>query len=262
MKQVSWCALGLALSLMASAGWAQGQGGGRPGGGRPGIGGRGGFFGGPGGGIAGLLQMPEVQAELKIDDAQKELLQAVNQEMGQKMRQLFESNRGQGGQGGAGRGFSPEMQQKFQALQAEQTKKVSEILDEKQMTRLKQLNVQRAGTRALAQDDVAAQLKLTADQRQKISTIIQGERDSMQSIFQGFRGGDGQRPSDAQREELRKKMTDMRSATDAKLLAVLTDAQKNQFKAMQGAPFKFPEVRGFGGPGGAGGRGQRRRNNN
>lgn len=246
MKQVSLCAIGLALSLVASAGWAQGQGGGRPGG-QPGFGGR--FFGGFGGGVAGLLQMPEVQAELKIDEAQKELIQAVNQEMGQKMRQLFESSRGQGGQDGGRRGFSPGMQQKMAALQAEQTKKVGEILDAKQMARLKQLGVQRAGNRALSQDDVAAQLKLSADQRQKINAALQGERDALQSILQGFRGSDGQRPTDAQRDELRKKMTDMRTATDAKVLAVLTDAQKNQFKALQGAPFKFPESRGFGGRG-------------
>jgi hypothetical protein len=77
----------------------------------------------------------------------------------------------------------------------------------------------------------------------------------MRAVFQGFRPADGAPPSEAQRAELMKKMTDARTATDAKLLAVLTEPQKTQFKAMQGAPFKFPEFRfgGFGGgrrPGG------------
>jgi hypothetical protein len=54
--------------------------------------------------------------------------------------------------------------------------------------------------------------------------------------------------------EVRKKFEEARSATDAKLNAILTPAQKTQFQGMQGAPFKFPE-NGFGG-------GRRRRGGN
>jgi hypothetical protein len=254
MKQTSICALGLALSLVAGAGWAQGQGGGQGGGrpgGRPGFGGG---FGGPGGGgVTGLLRIPEVQAELKVDEAQKELLDQVSQEMFQKMRTLFQPPAG-GAQGNQGNRFqppSPETMKKMAALQADQLKQVGEILDPKQMARLKQLGVQQAGTRALAQDEVAAQLKLSADQRQRITAAVTGEQEAMRSLFTGFEPGTP--PTDEQRAEWRKKMTDARSATDAKLLAVLTEPQKTQFKALQGAPFKFPEFR-FGGPGGPGGR--------
>ena len=42
-------------------------------------------------------------------------------------------------------------------------------------------------------------------------------------------------------------MREARTATDAKLNAILTDAQKKQFQAMQGAPFTFPQRRGGGG---------------
>jgi hypothetical protein len=75
---------------------------------------------------------------------------------------------------------------------------------------------------------------------------------------QGRRGGGrGGRPqmTDEQRksmEESMEKMNDLRSGTDEKLLAVLTDKQQAKWKEMQGEPFKME----WGGRGGRGGRGQ------
>jgi hypothetical protein len=47
---------------------------------------------------------------------------------------------------------------------------------------------------------------------------------------------------------------EQRKKNDAKLLAVLTDAQRTKFKAMQGKAFEFRGPGGLGGPGGPGGR--------
>ena len=265
MKLVTVFTLGVALALTAGAAQAQGQGGqggqGRPGGfGGRGPGGPGGFFGGPGGGggVGFLLQMPEVQAELKIDATQKELLEQLNMENRDKMRQLFQ----QGGFGRPGQGGAPDpaareaMQKKMAAMQAEQTKAIGEVLDAKQMARLKQLSIQRDGTRALSRPEVQDQLKLSPDQRQKVTAAFDGERQAMQAMFESFRPQNGQQPeppSEEQRAEFGKKMQAARATAEANALAVLTDAQKSQFKALQGAPFKFPEGGfGFGGPGGRG----------
>ena len=58
-------------------------------------------------------------------------------------------------------------------------------------------------------------------------------------------------------QENMKKMQDVRTATDAKLTAILSPAQKQQFEAMQGPKFNFPQRRGFGfGGGRRGGGGQ------
>ncbi|MCC2668661.1 MAG: periplasmic repressor CpxP [Armatimonadetes bacterium] len=251
MKLIKVCTLGVALSLVAGAGWAQGQGGGRPGGGRPGFGGPGGFgFGGPGGGggIGTLLMIPEVQTELKLDDAQKDLLQQINQESFQKMRTLFPRPEPGAAPAQINR---EEMTKKFTALRVDQEKKIGEVLDPKQMTRLKQLGIQREGTRALARPEVGDQLKLTPDQRTKISAAIEGEREAMGSIFpRPAEGQPFQPPTEEQRAQIGQKMRDLRTATDAKVLGVLTEPQKKQFQTLQGAPFKFPEFRGFGGPGG------------
>jgi Spy/CpxP family protein refolding chaperone len=187
--------------------------------------GRGGF----GGGSSFLLQMPEVQKELALDPGQVELLKGLNSGFD---RQAFQ-------------GLSDEARrQKFQELRTQREKQVAEILNPKQVSRLKQLEIQQAGTRALDREDVAAALKLTADQKAKIDAAQDAERQAMQPIFESFRGNNGQRPTDAQREETRKKMTEIRSGTEAKVLAVLTADQKKQFEGLKGAAFKFPEFQG------------------
>jgi len=218
----------VALSLIAGSAFAQGGGG---------RGGRGGFGGRGDGGPMGLLRIPEVQKELKLEQAQIELLNQLAAESGRRDRPNFEGFQN----------LSPEERQKRIAelraqrekAAAEQEKKVAEILEPAQMTRLRQLQVQQAGIRVLSRQQVADQLKLTPDQRQKIQAALDEERAAQRAAFQAFQGG-GQ-PTDAQREEARKKLADARTAAEAKLNAVLTPAQKQQFESMKGAPFTFPE---------------------
>ncbi len=254
MKMANLLAVGLALTLAAPA-FAQGQGQGRPGGGR-GFGGFG-FRGGFDGGATGLLRIPEVQKELKLDQTQVELLDQLNKEMDDKRRAMFQS----------GGDLTPEQRRErftqlrpqMEKLQQDQEKKVAEVLDAKQMARLKQLGIQRAGIQALSRTEVQDQLKLSADQRQKIAAAQQQMGEAMRTLFQP--GANGQRPSREQFAELRTKMDQMRAQNDAKILAILTAPQKQQFEAMKGAPFTFPERRGgFGGREGRG-RGQRGGNN-
>jgi hypothetical protein len=209
---------------------AQGGGGGR----------RGGFgFGGFGGGGIRMLMIPEVQKELKLEETQVELIRGVAEQ------------RPQGNRGGGEdfRNLSPEERQKrieaFRAeaekRQAEQEKKIAEVLDAKQLARYKQLKFQQAGIRGLGQKDLATALKLTADQQQKVQAALEAEGTAFRAMFQG-----DQRPD---RDTLQAKMTEIRTGTEAKLNAVLTPAQKTQYTGLLGAPFKFPE-RQFGRRGG------------
>lgn len=198
---------------------------------------RGGGFGRGGPGM--LMMMPEVRAELKLDAAQAELVTALQEEMRTKAQAAFQDFQS----------LSPEERQKrFAAFSAEYNKEIAKILDPKQMARLKQLEIQRDGNRALGRPEVADQLKLTADQRSRIAAALQSEREAMRAAFQGFGNGGGNGMSDTDREAARAKFQEVRTGTDTKLSQVLTDAQKQQFKSMQGAAFTFPQRRGFGGP--------------
>jgi hypothetical protein len=203
--------MGAALIVMAAPAFAQG------GGGR--------FFGGGFGGGAFLLRMPEVQKELKIDEAQKDLLDQLNMEMMQKGRELFQN---------AQNLSNEERMAKFQAFQAETTKKTNEILNPTQQKRLKELEIQQAGARSLGRPDVQTALKLTDDQKAKIKGFQDASGEKIRALFQN--GG-------FQNPENRTKMQEINNETNAQLLGVLTDAQKKQFTEMQGAPFKFPEFR-------------------
>ena len=216
------------LSVAAAPSFAQG-----PGGRGPGFGGPGGFGGGN---IGFLVQMPEVQKELKLEQTQIELLQDLRQNGPRPNFQELQN-------------LSPEERQKrFQAMQADQEKKVGEILNKQQMSRLKELQLQQQGVRALDRVEVANALKLTGDQKNQVKNAIQGEREVMRQAFQGFQPG-GAQPSDEERQAAFKKIQDTRTATDAKLNAILTPAQKQQLTTMQGAKFNFPQR----GPGGFGG---------
>lgn len=242
MDRRGFCALALGLALVSPV-LAQGG----PGG--PGRGGRGGFrfgFGPGGGGLAGLLRMPEVQAELKVDDAQKALLEGV-------MRPQFGPGGFRGGQPGERPNFE-EIRKQMEARRLEQEKKIAEVLDKNQMARLKQLDLQRQGIRAIGRPDVQTALKLSADQKSKVQAALQAERTGVQALFQP--SGDGGRPDF---QTIGPKMQELRASTDAKLNAVLTPQQKTQFTQMQGAKFNFPAPQfgrgGFGRRGGGQGGG-------
>jgi hypothetical protein len=219
-RQTLWtAALAVALAVgTAVPSQAQGQG--------RGFRGRGGF-GGPG----FLLRMPEVQKELKLEAAQVELLNALQHNRPQFNREEFQNL------------SQDERRKRFEAMRAEQEKKVAEILNKDQVARLKQLELQQEGVRALGRTEVANALKLSADQKSKIDKINEEERAAMQQAFQGFRNNNGQQPSQEDRRAAFEKIQAMRTANEAKILGVLTDGQKKQFEAMQGPKFTFPERR-------------------
>jgi vacuolar-type H+-ATPase subunit H len=194
--------------------------------GRRGFGNRGGR-----GGATQILQIPEVQKELKLDDAQVDLLKQLNTELREKGRTLFQN----------AQNLSPEERDKrFADFRTESTKKIGEILDAKQKTRLRQLELQQSGMRGLSRPDVQDELKLTGDQRSKIKAAIDGEREAFRAAFQRM-GGQGQTMTPEQRQEAFRKAGEVRTATEGKLTAILTDAQKKQYQTMQGAAFTFPQ---------------------
>ena len=219
----------LALVMAAGPSFAQAQQGQRQG--RGNRGGR---------GPTSLLFMPEVQKELKLDQAQIDLLQGLRTQRGTGNRQDTQN-------------LSPEeRRQRLTQMRADQEKKIAEILNAGQVKRLKELDIQQSGYRSLERKDVADQLKLSSAQQTQIQTILQADREAMQAAFQGRRGQNGQRPSQEDRQAAFQKFQDQRKATDAKLGAVLNDSQKKQFEQMKGAAFTFPQRQP----------GQRRRGNN
>ncbi|MHB0960124.1 MAG: hypothetical protein ACYC6N_07520 [Pirellulaceae bacterium] len=172
-----------------------------------------------------LLRAEAVQKELNITEEQKA-----------KLEEMRTEGRGQGGAGQ--RNFQDmteeerqKMREEMVARTAEQEKKIAEILDAQQVARLKQIRLQASGAMGLMNEDVAKELNITEEQRNKMRDAMRDLRESAQA--DGGPGG----------------FAEMREKMNAKVMEILTDEQKAQYKEMQGEPFDVAQLR-MGGPGG------------
>ncbi|HVW00797.1 MAG TPA: CotH kinase family protein [Planctomycetaceae bacterium] len=198
-----------------------------PGFGPPGFGPPG-RMGDPAAGV-NLLGMPEVQKELKLDEAQQKQIGEITAGMRDQMRTGFE-----GINFGELQSLEPEerekrfdeMRAKTEAVVKKSQARVDELLNETQRARLAELRLQREGLRSLLRPEIAKKLKLEDEQTKKLQDILSG----------------GPPPFAPPQE---------RQKQDADALAVLGERQQAEWKSMQGEPFKFPAF-GFG-PGGPGG---------
>jgi Spy/CpxP family protein refolding chaperone len=197
MRKVLKGALVLGLALgMASVAQAQRQ---RPGG-----------FGGG----AFLLQNEGVQKELNITDEQKTKLKEAMEKVRDANKDIIDK----------GREMTREDREKLAKASNEA---IGKVLDEKQVKRFKEIQLQTQGAAALQNPDVQSKLKLSDDQKDKIKKINEESREKMRDLFGG-----------GFNEETQKKMAELRKETLEKASGVLTAEQKKTWKEMTGKPFE------------------------
>jgi hypothetical protein len=171
---------------------------------------------------------------LRQEAVQKEL--GISAEQLTKLTDVLEAGPGPGGGGRNFQDMTDEEQQKLRdemvKRTAEQDKKIGEVLDAKQAARLKQIRLQVSGAMAFMNEDVVKELKITEEQTGKMRDAMQAMRDA----GQGGGGGPG-------------RWAEMREKMNAKMMEILTEEQKTQYKAMLGEPFDMSQLR-MGGPGG------------
>lgn len=171
-----------------------------------------------------LAMQQSVQIELKLSEDQAKRVTELSEKQRESMRGM--------------RDLSPdERRKRIEETSKANDEALSKVLSADQMGRLKEIVLQRRGPSALADPKVAASLKLTDEQTRKVQSIAEDFRREMREIME----------SD-DRRQAREKMRDLRTATDGKYTAVLTDEQKAQWKEMNGEPFTG-EIRRSG-PGG------------
>lgn len=263
MKRLGMLLLVLAVAVLCTdAAWAQrggrGRGGGRGPGGGPGMFGRGPgmFFGG--GGVLGLLRIPEVQKELELVDDQLQDIQKLQEELasqrGERPRVDFQNMSEE-----ERRKFVEERQKEAAEREKATKAKVAEILLPMQMERLEQIRIQTQGIRALFDPEVVAKLNITEEQREKMRAVMEESQESMRERMRElFQRGQQQQQD---REAMREQFTKIREELDNKVLAVLTADQKKKFEELKGEPFDMPRPQfnrpGGRGPGGGGPGGNR-----
>ena len=195
-----------ALVLLASPAWAQG---------------RGGF----GGGGANFLRASNVQKDLKLSDEQVGKIQETLQASREKHQDEYAALRDASPEERAAKAAAlsktvSEEVKKALALSAEQTK------------RFDQISLQEQGVRAFADPSVAAKLNLTDAQKSTVREVIESARG------QG-RGAFNKDASEAERAEARKKRAETTRTNLAKIVAVLTDAQKATWSELIGTPIEI-----------------------
>lgn len=206
--------LGLAIALIglgSSSAFAQGRGPGGPGGG----------FGG--GGSMALLEDENIRKELEIVDSQEEKIKALRDKIREEMRSMF-----QGGRGGS----DEDREQRFAQIRTKMEgfqKELDEVLLPQQRDRLKQIALQarlrfQSTSQALASDDLAKELGVTDEQKEKLKSA-----------------------SETIEKEMQKEMEKVREKYRDKLLENLTPEQQAKFKAMFGKPAEFSPRPQFGG---------------
>jgi hypothetical protein len=217
---------------------------------QPGGQGRGGFGGGFGGGGVGFLIRSEaVQKELTMDkdqvDKATEAAKKVQDKHADEFTKLRDLPREE---------QTPKRQELTKTVNEETLKAVSEVLKPEQVTRLKQIELQRAGFAAFSRAEVQTALKLNDEQKEKVKTISDEANKQMRELFgQGGQGGRPQRGQGGaggaggrgrgQGGPNADKIATLRKETNEKLVAVLTDDQKATWKELTGKPFELPTTR-------------------
>ncbi|MGO8751163.1 MAG: Spy/CpxP family protein refolding chaperone [Thermoguttaceae bacterium] len=161
-----------------------------------------------------LVFRRRVQEELKATKGQRDKLdQFLGKLLPDAMQALRKSN--------------GERQKYNQKTHEQMAAALNETLNEGQRTRLRQLERQRDGL--FSEDWTLKELQVTDEQRKQFMALIQQTREKTKTLMDEIRKG-------ANPDEIRPKVLKLRLDLEGQLEALLTDAQKEQWKEMLGKP--------------------------
>jgi Spy/CpxP family protein refolding chaperone len=157
-----------------------------------------------------LVRQKSVQEDLKVAPEQRQKIHAFADKQWKKFQAMrAERNRG------------------FEAMAKENQDFLKNTLTPEQCKRLNQIAMQVAGLLWVMRSDVAAELKLTDDQKQKIRTL---HREAHKEAQEALRSNNG-----TVEEE---KFRELRQTNRKRLMSVLTDEQKTKWREMAGEQFR------------------------
>jgi len=196
-----------ALALLCTPALAQGQGRG---------------FGMMGGG-AMILGNPSVQKELKFTEEQTSKAQTALTEIREAHQEEMQGLRD---------AEPAERMTKMATLNKAMTEEAIKALGlkEEQVKRFKQVSLQTRRAQAFTDPEVVKDLKITDDQKKQIQELVQDSGAKSREIFQA---------NQDDRAEAMKQIQALQKETGTKVMALLTDDQKKQWKEMTGAPFEM-----------------------
>ncbi|HTM56289.1 MAG TPA: hypothetical protein VL175_19825 [Pirellulales bacterium] len=185
-----------------------------------------------------MLNGEAVQKELGLNDEQKKTISQLSDQMRADALEIMSGLQDLSPE--EQKEHMPELMKMVGEKGKEMQGKIDQMLDKKQVNRLKELSLQNRGAQALEDDEVIAALKITDDQKKKLADIREEGAKKLEETMQSLRSSGGDQG------EIRQKIMGMRKELGDKALTVLTSDQRAQFDKMKGPKFDFPPNRGFG----------------
>ena len=182
--------------------------------------GRGGFGGG---GVGNLIGNPGVQKELKLDANQIEKATALAADVREQMTEVRSQLEGLQGEE-----MVTKRSQLSKPITDAATKKIKAMLKDEQFTRLTQIELQQRGAAALTDPQIAKKLSVTDEQAGKVKTMMADMNAEAREIQQS--AGDD-------RQAAMQKVQALRTETNAKVMALMSDDQHKAWKEMTGEPY-------------------------
>ena len=167
---------------------------------------------------AQLLQIDAVQKDLKLTDDEKSKVAAIHEKATSGRRQVMAANSKDSKERG------PKLAELNKQLDAE----IEKVLDDGQKKRLQEIVLQVNGAGALEKDDIQKALKITDEQKAKLTEIQKANTKARRDAVAQLDG--------ATRTT---KETQLFLDGNKKLLEVLTPEQSKQFEEMQGEKIKL-----------------------
>jgi hypothetical protein len=173
-----------------------------------------------------LLQLPNVQTELKLSGQQIEKINEITRTVREKHKGDFDRLRDLGGE---------ERRQReadlTKAVSQETMKALQDVLEPGQARRVEQIHLQQQGLRAFGDPKVEKALRLTDDQKKRLKIIAEDTAKEARMLF-------SPRAQNTFQQALRK-VEEVRRAAIEKAIALLTDEQKKVWRELIGEPFQI-----------------------
>jgi hypothetical protein len=126
--------------------------------------------------------------------------------------------------------------EQVEKLPAVVLKAVGEVLNDKQMARFRQLDLQKKDTAALKDAKLRKELNITESQVKIMDEIFADSAKELKELFADAKGGN--------LKGMQEKVQGLNKETKEKVFGVLTADQKKAYKQMIGDEFKFEQRKG------------------
>jgi hypothetical protein len=111
---------------------------------------------------------------------------------------------------------------------------LKETLKDEQLKRLRQLELQQEGAFALGRPDLGKELKITDKQREQFMAVVQEMQKKIEPLIKEAQTGGNP-------QEIMPKVMKIRRDHEDRIEALLSDAQKKQWKEMLGKPLALDD---------------------